>query len=77
MSKNDGGVVYPSDIIHTDGKVHSQRVGTSRRDWLAGLAMQGMLSNSTDDPKDGMKIITSISTLAYMLADTMIAEGEK
>ena len=39
MSKiDDGGRVYPHSI-------NVVNPGISRRDWLAGLAMQGILSN--------------------------------
>ena len=75
MSKDDGGQVYPiPDTLKCNLR------GISRRDWLAGLAMQGMLSNSallpalTDDIFKGKEALT-IS--AYTWADAMIADGTK
>jgi len=73
---DDGGYVN-AYCDANDGEHISDYNGISRRDWLAGLAMQGMFASCEDDPKEGMKIITSIATLAYLTADAMIAEGRK
>ena len=76
--KNDGGHVYPR------AKTYNQPAGITRRDWLAGLAMQGLLSDSEAMQKsfnnnhgDDEKVIADTSMLAYKIADTMIAESNK
>ena len=72
--KNDGGFVYPSDVTH----------GITRRDWLAGLAMQGLLANeecrqqSIRTAEKFNKTAPEITAhIAYELADAMIAESNK
>ena len=62
MSKDDGGQVYPYDI-HMVG-------GISRRNWLAGLARQGMFAS-------GAFVSDKISESAYEQADAMIEQGKK
>jgi len=64
MSKDDGGLLYP------DGRDTTQP-GISRRDWLAGLAMQGAMANPTH------VLFDLISKDSYRVADAMIAEGKK
>ena len=70
MSKDDGGPVYPNSK-YID-------LGISYRDWLAGLAMQGMAKSHrntdgdfTTPPPD------KVSKLAYEYADAMIARRNK
>jgi len=79
MGKNSGGYVYPvNDIItHEDrnGEMITEQVhcpGITRRDWLAGLAMQSLI---TLRYKDVGPQLTCEN--AYNFADAMIAEGEK
>jgi len=70
MSNKDGGFVYPSSHITERGTTaHEDTLGISRRDWLAGLAMQGTSQILHD--------VESITKRAYKMADAMIAEGEK
>lgn len=49
--------------------------GQSRRDWLAGLAMQALLA------REGPPVINfqrmRLEQAAYVIADAMIAEGKK
>ena len=45
----------------------------SRRDWLAGMAMQGMVANPTCDNLDDARIAMG----AYRMADAMIAESDR
>jgi hypothetical protein len=76
MSKNNGGFVYPlisSDPNHAHNDVVVQE-GITRRDWLAGLAMQGLVAaiQTREDPK-----IDYVTTKAYQIADAMIAESER
>jgi len=76
--KDDGGPVYP--IFNQEGfTTHlgngESAEGISRRDWLAGLAMQGLLSSEDIDLNS-----TSYEDVAldsYRIADAMIAEGKK
>ncbi len=74
MSKDDGGMVYP----HNADDI-SQIDGITRRDWLAGLAMQGLLAKGIDyytgcDPEN---VENELPMRAYGIADAMIAEGRK
>ena len=67
--KDDGEQVYPRGIA-LDPKNSNPHFteGISRRDWLAGLAMQGMLSGG-----HGFKTAED----AYKIADDMIEQGKK
>jgi len=90
MKKTDGEQVYPS-IDYVELRVGDTIVsaptpnkGISRRDWLAGLAMQGMLSNSNimhkqffTDMANGIMGGKTLSEVAYIQADAMIAAGEE
>ena len=89
MSENkDGGQVYPSfNIMTYEGKgmeSMNSNGGMSRRDWLAGLAMQGFISNTNiiefrnlmdilEEKKEG----PSLSDACYKIADAIIAESNK
>jgi hypothetical protein len=72
---DDGGQVYA--CANQDG----HQPGITRRDWLAGLAMQGILSNNdaveTLVYENGtlMDSMGKISRASYLMADTMIKEG--
>lgn len=51
----------------------------TRRDWLAGLAMQGIVGGN---PKhltkiEGSSFVEAAAELAYQAADAMIKEGSK
>ena len=66
--KRTGGYVYAFE-----GETNISW-GITRRDWLAGLAMQGLCSG------DAMALehhIPGQACRAYELADAMIAEGNK
>ena len=62
---NDGGAAFP---FHTQS-------GMSRRDWLAGLAMQGRLSKT--DILGGFTSMTSFAEWCYGVSDAIIAAGDK
>lgn len=72
---DDGGHVY---AVATDGMGEWAPIyqeGITQRDWLAGLAMQGILANSAEccvnlTPKQ-------LAHLSYDLADTLITQGKK
>ena len=78
--KNDGGYVYPFKKELLRGE-KIQWTGITRRDWLAGLAMQGILTkNSHIQMIVGGNLYGSqsnIETISYAIADAMIAEGRK
>ena len=70
MSKyDDGGQVHSFIEFRTD-RPSEVVIGISRRDWLAGLAMQGMLAG-------GAFVSDKISESAYEIADAMIARGNE
>jgi len=70
MKKNDGGTVYPHHLLRTgadESDLNYISTGISRRNWLAGLAMQGLLASEgvQDD-------LARLAERAYEMADTMI-----
>ena len=75
---NQGGFVYSRESHKNiyGHKVAGQR-GITRRDYLAALAMQGMLSNTSKDTQDAKAEFLAIATLSYRMADFMIAESQK
>ena len=80
VKKDDGGQVYP-DPRRAAHNMACQ--GITRRDWLAGLAMQGMLSDSEHleammQNDDKIETIPSrMAVASYKFADAMIAESNK
>ena len=82
---NDGGPAFPRPIGSTNAGISETGYpGMSRRDWLAGLAMQGFVS----DPQNligirdtaeqaGIEAPAMMALTSYKLADAMIAEGDK
>lgn len=85
MSKKDnGGFVYPPTAFKKiqDGLSIMKCIeGITRRDWLAGLAMSGMigeyiLERKPNEDKDETEQDILVSR-AYSVADAMIAEGRK
>jgi len=73
MKANEGGTVFPHNLLRTgDDKTDLNYISTgiSRRDWLAGLAMQGYLASeglSADNVR--------VTEHAYEIADIMIAKS--
>ena len=67
---DEGGYVYPP----TDDYQDKYR-GITRRDLLAGLAMQGELAAETED--NHWESDANLATRCYRMADAMIAEGRK
>jgi hypothetical protein len=65
--KDDGGMAFPvaSGVIHNKGM--------SLRDWMAGMALQGMVANPYYDAHNAAEY----SEYAYKVADAMIAERAK
>ena len=78
MSKEEGGYVYP--LFHPPGY---RNQGLTQRQWLAGLAMQGLLSNPkmidmecAQELYDGEDPGSWFSIISYVLADALILEGK-
>jgi len=76
-----GGYVYPQNA-YPEGK--GDWSGITRRDWLAGLAMQAMISNNlamekvlSSGEKFNIKLDVGVAIGAYRFADAMIAESNK
>lgn len=51
--------------------------GITRRDWLQGLAMQGMLANCPANMADAVKAWEAIPGLALKMADAMIKKSKE
>lgn len=74
MSRDNGGQFHQGQMSNPP---HPQDVpGITRRDWLAGLAMQGMISDIAEDGRE-TRHFKAIPKLAYIMADDMIAESNK
>ena len=73
MKKEDGGPAYPSleyDVIDRGEAIgqYASGQGMSLRDWYAGMALQGILSNGQSSDR------WNIEEWAYKLADAMLKE---
>ncbi len=70
MKKNEGGTVYPHNLLRTgedETDLNYISTGITRRNWLAGLAMQGLLS------AEGVHVDpVRLAERAYEMADTML-----
>lgn len=83
--KDDGGPAFPEAIaIGPAGDVHPGFGGMSLRDWFAGHALAGLLSDATTiekytnaSVKDGVDPEPFFASSAYEMADAMIAERSK
>ena len=75
MTKDDGGPVYPQDCQADPNKPPRIFGGITRRDWLAGMAMQGELAAETED--NHWESDANLATRCYRMADAIIAEGRK
>ena len=62
---DNGGPAYPA----------SNDVGLTKRDWFAGMALQGMMSRDCFD--SGQATPEQRSTLAYIEADAMLEARKK
>ena len=86
MKKNDGGAAFPrngqyelTDDLQIRCVVEEQN-GVSRRQWYAGMAMQGLLASEHENyeyKKDSVGLMALAET-SFRVADAMIAyeEGE-
>jgi len=66
--KEDGGSAFAGQKLDLEGVVWSS--GMSRRQWLAGLAMQALIPDETLGKGD-------VPSFAYGYADCMLAYEEK
>ena len=83
MSKNDGGSAFPSH--GTMGEVAQE--GMSLREWYAGQALSGLLSDSnmidvsaraiSSENRKDISVYELFSNMAYLYADAMLAERSK
>ena len=79
---NDGGPAFPRPMsVGPDGLWQLANDGMSQRDWHAGLAMQGFVSNHENiramraaAEQEGITIQAMVARTAYEMADAMLAE---
>ena len=79
---NDGGPAFPCDMQFPTYSTKSE--GMSRRDWLAGLVMQGFVSHPENlvairlsAEQSGISAPAMMAQTAYGMADAMIAESNR
>ncbi len=87
MSKiDDGGYLtkgFRTEIIESpDGNFCPGDInypGITRRDWLAGLAMQGMFASSPIEWNDEQRAeaFVAMPELSYVMADAMIKKSKE
>jgi len=71
--KDEGGFITPpSEQYDENLRNWEMNTGFTRRDWLAGLAMQALTPTATT--KEECDVVPKLS---YKLADAMIVEGKK
>ena len=72
--KNDGGPAFPYSALSPGGpQMYADCEGMSLRDWFAGQALAGMLS---DPNVCGPSFIANSARLAYECADAMLKARE-
>ena len=77
MTNNKNTPAFPFTIHNVMGG-STTALGLTKREWFAGVALQGMLPTvkmGSESNIDGMAKV--VSGLAFKLADAMLAEGEK
>ena len=71
--RNDGGPAFPEQVLMSaDGELQCSAAygfspGMSLRDWFAGVALQGLLSDPTLE-----NTVDDYAESAYSLADAML-----
>jgi hypothetical protein len=76
---NDGGPAFPATVEEYSGGLSTKEVhypGMSLRDWLAGMAMQGLIVSVWKETGADYTA-NSCAKEAYQFADAMLAEKEK
>ena len=76
MAKSDGGPVFPQEGELKD-LGQPPHVGLSKREYFAGLAMQGHLARSIELRGDGHVDHAFVANRAFWMADAMIDEMER
>jgi hypothetical protein len=76
MSQEDksGGSAFPNTTYKINSELGNDartEVGLTKREWFAGLAMQGMLQTDYSDGDE-----KPIAKLAFQVADAMLSEGK-
>lgn len=81
---DDGGFVYPASSSWSPQGDFEYSEGITRRDWLAGLAMQAIFGGvgaqqvaDRDERYDETNWAEVVAKNSYEMADAMIAEGGK
>lgn len=86
MAKDDGGSAFPNTHQELDAQGNPRtemfhESGMTLRDWFAGMAMQGDLSNgngiNTSQPKKHDALLLYSASEYYRIADAMIAQRNK
>lgn len=77
-TKKDGGPAFArpyaeAKLLHGRDQYFFAQDGMSLRDWFAGMALQGMLSNQYVTKKSYEEVVTG----SYAYADAMLEEREK
>lgn len=75
--KDNGGYVYPFKTKDNPREIEIEYPGITRRDWLAGLAMQALISGPINLLAVGEEGKVDLTSKAYQIADDMIEEGKK
>ena len=73
-NKKDGGLFFPGtryENMGTNIPVEVNYFGATKRQWYAGMALQGMLASG------GFRDYSDAADSAYQMADAMIAFEEK
>lgn len=75
----DGGPAFPvPDSHHANGQVQYGCNGMSKREWFAGMALQGWLASfGPDDGCSSSGTKAAIAKQSYEFADAMLAALEK
>lgn len=72
--RDNGGSAFPSTPLGDDGKPGgAHRFGMSLRDWFAGQALSSIPLRSWDYLSSGDDKVKAWATLAYAVADAMLA----
>ena len=71
---NDGGPAFPDHPLEHPNYWHQGNTGMSLRDWFAGQALAGMISDLSEC---GSSFIANSARLAYECADAMLKAREQ
>lgn len=77
--RNDGGQAFPSSFVGPYG-TESSKGGMTLRDWFAGQALIGLVSDADNLRKlsvNGKEVAAITARSAYFMADAMLAERAK